>query len=330
MSNHTRFIRLSPASERSDGRNGRTVFGWAHATEPVKLVDHRGLFNHHQRRLHQILSEYPRPGVAVFAVHGRDGMAGHLWLEASERLRAGTIGRHSRVDLFLPGDGELSLRHLLVLVRRARIQVLDLATPAGFQAEQGGVLRGVDASGPFVLRAASYSLFLFPTGAPPPWDRHAADPWSTLPPRLVSSSERSPRRPSSGPRADPGQTAVGVREGPCEAGPLPALEPGETAAGLLLIENGGAQECVAVGSRALERGLILGRYARCTGDTGVTTNDVSRVHAVLIEQDGEVHLVDAGSSNGVSRDGGPVKCEAIAPARTYHLGSMRVSWEPAH
>jgi hypothetical protein len=160
-SQYTRFVRLRVDADRGEASNGRTHCVGTSQFARVVMVDHRSLFNHHQRRLHQVASEYSRPGVAVFALHHHNGIAGHLWLEATDRLRAGTIGRHSNVDLFLPDDEELSLRHLLVLVRQVgnslRLRIADLATPAGFQAEEGGVLRAVDANGVLVLRAASYS-----------------------------------------------------------------------------------------------------------------------------------------------------------------------------
>ena len=117
-SQHTRFVRLRADSDRGSVRNGETRCESTRAFPRVVLLDHRGLFNHHQRRLHQVLREYPKPGIAVFALHNQQGIAGHLWLEATEQLRAGTIGRHSAVDLFLSDDEALSLRHLLVLVRR--------------------------------------------------------------------------------------------------------------------------------------------------------------------------------------------------------------------
>ncbi|HVE83182.1 MAG TPA: FHA domain-containing protein [Myxococcales bacterium] len=333
-SQHTRFVRLRADVDRDSARNEGTRC--ASGPERVELVDHHAFFNRHQRRLGQIVREHARPGVAVFALHWRAGIAGHLWLSATEQLRAGIIGRHSSVDLFLGDDHELSLRHLLVVVKRAGsgglcIRVSDLVTPIGFQAEEGGLLRAVEASGTLVLRAAGYSLFFFPTGGPLPWNPGAADPWSTLPPRRLVADERLPRALRTQRWEHRSEdTSVRFREGPKGPGPEVVLRPDERVEGHLFISNGGREERLAIGARALERGVILGRYSRCTGDTTEVSDDVSRVHAVLLRCDGELHLIDAGSTNGTFRDDHEVKCERVEPGCRYRLGRMRVRWEPVH
>ncbi len=294
-------------------------------------TDHRALFNQHQRRMSQVLCEWPEPGEAVFALHPHRGIAGRLWLSATSELRAGTIGRHEAVDLHLPHDEELSLRHLLVLVRKSatstRVQVLDLATPSGFQAEQGGLLRSVDANGTLILRAASFSLVLVPTGAPVPWDRDAGDPWSTLPPRVLVADERAePNAPRRTLEHRVGETNVAFRDGPSEPGDAPLLAPDESVAGQLTLSISGTHETLVVGGRALDRGVILGRYARCAGDTAAFSDDVSRVHAVLVRVGGVVHLVDAGSTNGTWCGEREVKCEPATSGHQFQLGRMGLRW----
>ncbi|MHB8876046.1 MAG: FHA domain-containing protein, partial [Myxococcaceae bacterium] len=332
MSDVTRVVRLRADIDRGQARNGRTNYLDTCELPRVVLVDHHALFNHHQRRLHQLLRDYPKPGVAVFALHHQKGIAGHLWLEATEQLRAGTIGRHSKVDLHLPDDEELSLRHLLVLVRRTagalHLRIADLATPAGFQAEEGGVLRAVTANGTLVLRAASYSLFVLPTGEPPPWDPAAADPWLTLPQRAVVAEARVARSPLSR-RQRARETSVTFVAGPAEPGPGPMRDEGEAVEGMLVITNDDAEQRLSVGASALERGIILGRYSRCSGDTSMMTDAVSRVHAMLIAVEGDAYLVDAGSTNGVFAGKVEVKCAAVEAGCEFSLGGMTVRWEKA-
>ncbi len=325
-SEHTRYVRLRADADREGALNRETRFSSTGQFEKVVLVDHRSLFNQHQRRMHQVVREHTRPGVAIFALHPQHGHAGHLWLEASEQVRAGTIGRHSQTDLFLPLDPDLSLRHLLVLVQRVdgalKLRIADLATPGGFQVEKGGVLRAVDADGTVVLRAAGYSLFAFPTGGPPLWNRDVEDPWATLPAREVVASARTPQ-----PRRRRGkETTISLVAGPAE--PAPERVADEPVAGTLLISVGGIAQRLEVGPSALERGLILGRYSRCSGDTSSMTNNVSRVHAVLIDVGGVVHVVDAGSTNGVVVSKKDVKCAPIEVGVSYSLGDMRVRWVP--
>jgi hypothetical protein len=125
-------------------------------------------------------------------------------------------------------------------------------------------------------------------------------------------------------------TAVRFREGPSESGPEALLQPGERVEGHLLITHGASEERLAVGARALERGVILGRYSRCTGDTTEMSQDVSRVHAVLLQCDGELHLIDAGSTNGTFLGDREVKCGWVQSGCRYRLGRMRVRWEPTH
>jgi len=335
-SQQTRVVRLRADIDRDGAENEATNYADTREFARVVLVDHRSLFNHHQRRLHQILRGYSKPGVAVFALHHGKGLAGHLWLEATGQLRAGAIGRHGQVDLYLADDDELSLRHLLVLVRRSagalQVRVVDLATPSGFQAEEGGVLRAVTANGTLVLRAASYSLFVLPTGEPPPWDLDAADPWLTLPQRAVVAEARVPRSPPPI-RQRQRETSVSLVAGPVEPGPGLALETGEAVEGTLVIASDGAEQALDVGATALARGIILGRYARCASDASVATDGVSRVHAVLIAIDEQVHLIDAGSTNGISCRGADgeaeVKCAPVAAGCEYSLGGMTVRWEAA-
>ena len=330
----TRFVRLRADVDRRSGRNDETLCVGTRTHERVRLVDHRGLFNQHQRRLSQLLHDYPKPGIAVFGLHWSAGIAGHFWLAATERLRAGTIGRHSAVDLFLRDDDELSLRHLLVLVKARqdglRVRFADLATPGGFQAEEGGVLRGVDANGTVILRAATYSLFAFPTGVPVPWNVDVADPWSTLPARVLLTEPREQLLTRARPlELRPGDTSLAFCEGPFEPGPAPLLRVGEELEGHLILGSG-THERLAVGGRALERGIVVGRYARCSGDTAEMSDDVSRVHAVLLRFDGEDHLIDTGSTNGTWLGSEEIKCCVVEPGREYRLGRMHARWEPVH
>ena len=332
MSEITRFVRLRPDADRAFARNGATYCPKEFRPEQL-LQDDRSLFNHHQRRMAKVLREHTRLGVAVFALHPTLGLAGQLWLEGSESLRAATIGRHSQVDLFLPEVEELSLRHFLVLVRRRdvglRMQVLDLVTPHGFQAEGREVLRALETDGPVVFSAAGYTFVAVPTGAGTPWDSNATDPWSSLPRRVITTSTRSvrllPRARKTG--GDPHGTFVSVLDGPVEAEPEQLLPRGDVAVGRLTVSEGRRRTHLRVGEAALQRGVVLGRYERCAGHQAFENDLVSRVHAVLIEVDGVVHLVDAGSSNGTSLDGQAIACAPVLESGRYRLGPVGLSWK---
>jgi hypothetical protein len=110
------------------------------------------------------------------------------------------------------------------------------------------------------------------------------------------------------------------------------VAPGEVAQGTLVITNSGLEQRLLVGATALHRGMILGRYSRCSGNTSVMTNLVSRVHALVIAIGDQVHIIDAGSTNGVSivTRHEHIKCEPVDPNVTYSLGGMSVRWEPKY
>ncbi|OGQ22123.1 MAG: hypothetical protein A2138_22945 [Deltaproteobacteria bacterium RBG_16_71_12] len=59
---------------------------------------------------------------------------------------------------------------------------------------------------------------------------------------------------------------------------------------------------VAVGERALEEGVLLGRLDRCVG--GGVDARISRVHAWVVARDGGLLVADVGSTNGTAvKDG---------------------------
>ena len=190
----SRVVQLRADSDRSSAGNEGTRMGSIWTREVSASVDHARLFNRHQSRLHQLVRRYARPGLVVFAMHPEAGLAGHLWLEADESLRAGSIGRHSQADIYLPHDATLSLRHLMVLTSRRSettwFRVSDLSTPQGFKSETGEDVRGLEADGPLFFGAAGYSFLAVPTGVAPAWDKDASNPWTTLPRRSYVSEKR--------------------------------------------------------------------------------------------------------------------------------------------
>jgi hypothetical protein len=329
----SRVVRLFEGLERRQVPNHGTRF------EPVALdhrlsVEHALLFNAHQAALARRIRRYARPGVVTFALSEERGVCGELWLEAGEGVRSGSIGRHSAAELFLPWHEALSLRHLLVLVRKTpggpvHSRVVDLNTPLGFTAETGGRLGSVEADGPLVLSAAGYSLILFPTGGPLAWDPEASDPFATLPTRVHQAAEPSAR-------PDPRPVPRPITRVTPYAAPRPAAqegavlcEAGERALGVLVVCRADREEAIPVGARALERGVVLGRYGRCDVGRQSGRSGVSRVHAILLSCDGEPHLVDAGSTNGTYCGDQEIKCARLEPQRTYWLGDeLCLRWEP--
>ncbi|MBX7096848.1 MAG: FHA domain-containing protein [Myxococcaceae bacterium] len=279
------------------------------------------------------LARESRPGVMVFAVTGDLGLAGALWLEASEVLRGGCIGRHSCADLCLPYEETLSLRHLLVLTRRdgarTRVRVLDLRSEDGLFDERGERAGELETDGPLVVGAAGWWFFLFPTGEERPWRLDALKPWETLTPRVFSrhDSHASRLELQSCTRRD--VTLVGRAAGPVSIAQGSLVEGAELPAGTLQLSCGGGELSVSVGAHALERGVLLGRDTRCDGSSILGDQRISRVHALLVRSPtGRVVLFDLGSTNGTHSNGQerrmlPVDSQSVSLAEV-----ATVRWSP--
>lgn len=323
-------IERQPARHRPDDstRQARPH----HRGNPGRLFDllHQGM--------HEQLEAETRPGLLVFAASGDLGLVGSLWLEAGDAIRGGTIGRHEKADLSLPWDDTLSLRHVLVLVRkeerRTHVRVLDLRTENGLFDERGEPVTCLEADGPLVVGASGWWFFLFPTGVAVPWDANAVSPWATLPERAFTQRRWQPSVASRFSlkalwRSD--ATLVATSQGPVSIGSGELLEPGERSEGLLHLECGGVQLSVAVGKGALERGVLLGRDVRCDGASILEDRRISRVHAVLMrDHEGQLVLLDVGSTNGTwSGDEGRLLRRLRLGTSVTLAGAARLRWQPA-
>ena len=189
------------------------------------------------------------------------------------------------------------------MVRRlgsgVQFQAIDLETSNGLQLEQGQPVRLAESSGPLILRASEFIFFCVPTGQPVPWDRDARDPFASLRPREVS-------RQVSG--------HFEARE--AIAGRLSASTPF------------GARE-TAFGSSALQSGVLVGRADRC--DLVIPVNTVSRVHAVLLQLEDGLWIMDAGSTNGIWRLDEDLKIARVIEGDQFALGrEVVLAWHGAH
>lgn len=328
MNEGTRVVRLGQGVSRDEADNDCTRLPPSRARPPL---DVRAVFNSAHAHLAPIVSAERRPGFFIFALNSAGAQVGRVWLHATPELRAATIGRHGHADLHLPGSGDLSLRHCLVLVHlrdgRPRADVLDLDSELGLSDEAEHPVGAVESEGSFFLRLPGLLLFFAPSGAGLPWSPLAPDAFSTLPPRKVVQQPRTPGRCA---RPEPLEvTVVRVSDSPLHSRDL--KRSGEPALGNLVLESEGVSLSLPVGLSALERGVVLGRYERCVGYELLGSNgSVSRVHACLVLRGEQVVLVDAGSTNGLTRDLHAVRCEPIVPRARYLLHHDAFAlWEPA-
>lgn len=273
-------------------RNDATTCGTSpFAVHPASISD---AWAENRHAIANAIRAQPRPGLFVFSLHALFGVVGRLWLQATAEPRAGTLGRHECLDLGLPLDRALSLRHALFVVRNVngvtRTTVVDLASSSGMRLHSGEAADRFDVEGPFAVRLGEFLVLALPTGAGP------------CPDALQLATPTHVRH-------------RGERRGPL-AGRV-----------TLRTENNQASGNVTVAE--LARGVLVGRNERC--DLEIGHNTVSRVHAVPLDIDGEVIIVDAGSTNGMTRrDGRLVRCEPIRAEPVWLANVVSLSWTPLH
>ena len=268
------------------------------------------------------------PGLAIVAVDTVTGAAAGLVKLCAQvgRHVAVIVGRHDHCDLFLADHAQLALRQLAVILdpvaswsrgATSPYQLVDLRSADGFTDEHGRPLRAARCDGPAILRCAGYTLFVLPLGDPTDWPAAAADAWAAMPERVylderadpVDRARPAPAAPAA--RAFPHGSAAHApvgrassRQSRITAVPGPRhhsvrLVTEDDRVGTLELRGPGRTQSIHVGQRALRDGILLGRYHRCDG--GIPDDaSLSRVHALLIQLDHTLCVVDTASTNGTS------------------------------
>lgn len=267
------------------------------ATTVTRLGPHRAAalksapstFSRYGSELRSLLREYTRPGYAAVVVGDR-GIFSSAWNQAGPKPRIATIGRHSSCDLMVPGESELSLRHLLLLVREgpsgvARARVFDLAATNG-PADSPQMVHSVEVTEHSAIRVPGYWVFFFRTGP------EVAE----LTSEVASVDSATPVVPAT-------------------RGPSGSIR-SET-------------DEVVLSASELATGVLLGRYERCLKVESFGSASVSRVHALLVNDDADTLIVDAGSTNGVLVNGELVRARVLVDHDDVQLGSARLQWRSA-
>jgi len=198
----TRVIHLQEGQDRAVARNLRTA---VMVGKPQVVPGKRSALEvlaHVWRDVRAVITSLGAPGVAVVAVDTqRVRVAGSMCIAAKPGMvNAGIVGRHGQCDLFLEGDGALSLRHLVVVVDPmtawdgpaagpgwdVRYRLIDLRTSGGFRDEAGRQLEAATVEGPAFVFIGRYALFCFPTGAADAWPDDAKAAIAALPERSYS------------------------------------------------------------------------------------------------------------------------------------------------
>jgi FHA domain len=334
-------IALWAGQARGAVPNSATCYGIP--TQP-RITAPRGLrqlFLDAYSRFADLCREVDEPGLALLAVDEYTGApAGLVRLRARVgRHVAAIVGRHDACDLYLDKHTSLALRHLAIVLdpvsswqrneTAVRYRVLDLRTETGFSDEHGKTMHGLRADGPAILRCASHAIFVLPLGDATDWPAQAADAWDMLPDRVYFDEMQS--RPEGSHTAMPidrntRRSFIYRTHGPRETG-QGLVERGDSA-GTLEIIGETRYGALKIGANALRDGILLGRYARCDGAALLEDPAMSRVHALLVQIDDALLIVDTASRNGTFLPGqDPARVIAVTGDSEINLGKhTRIRW----
>lgn len=366
----SRVIHLKEGQDRAGARNLRTAVmvgaGGVHAR--AGSLGALEVLARVWRDVRAVICGLGAPGVAVVAVDTHKvRVAGSMCIAAKPgHVNAGIVGRHGSCDLFLDGDGALSLRHLVVLVDpmsawdepgaggpgswEVRYRLIDLRTSSGFRDEGGRQLEAATVEGPAFVYVGRYALFCFPTGDADAWPDDAPSAIRAMPDRLYTDErDAEPDRWRRGRHArdawaegssvvDPGDpksrsTIVTSITGPARA-QVGALGEDDDLLGTLEVQSRLGHDAVRVGSGGAARGILLGRYSRCdtAGATSLSLEKISRVHLLVVRIGDDLWAVDTASTNGIAFGGSEVRVHRMQPGEELSLadGAGTVMWRPVH
>ncbi len=275
--------------------------------------------------------EHPRDRVFVAVVDSDGRKTRHEVMRPGDSL---VFGRHEEAGLH-HDSADISLRHLAIAVAPASsaeeplVRVWDLATGKPFQTEDGMPTRAITADGPVFATIGSVFIVIIPLGCLParlPVGTLAL--WQSLPERDVISrvAEGSviERLPTPKVRTSRGSTTRVTRVGPASG---PEDCPPEMVAAELRLTTESGSRLFRVSMEALERGILIGRYARCMS---ICEEDdrLSRVHLLISLVGRDIVAIDTASTNGSVAHNAPFECTVLADEDVMVLAEvMIVQWK---
>jgi hypothetical protein len=282
-------------------------------------------------RLCRLAAATRRPAVlvAVVSAYGREVRT--ALIEPGHSL---ILGRHTRCGLLLPTE-TLSLRHLAAHARLEAagadpvLHLWDLNTDQPFLTEDGQPSEAVISRGMLYAAVGEYALVFMPTRgrSEPPWPARAEDAWWELPPRqFIDRSTPLPEQllPYSVRIEEQRRTSDITREKPLQM--LYTSERSGPAWGALTLELGKFTAEFRLSLESLERGVLLGRYARCAIPLSPLTS-LSRVHLMLVRVGQDILAVDTASTCGTRRGWRKIETIALRDSDTLLLPRhLKVHW----
>jgi hypothetical protein len=291
--------------------------------------------SHYQEIRERCAALSGQDGLAIVAIDA-EGVAASAFLPRRPNgVEVAVVGRHHMADLWL-GAASVALRHLLILTRaghaaeRTRYRVLDLRTDAGMTDERGQALRSFEADGPVFFQVDRTTFLTLPTAVRFEWPDDPLEAWNAFPARTYDGAPFLHQRMASS-DDDDDPTNVEIESGVVHV--TRALTTGAPV-GSVEIQNGQGRLSLLVDRAALRAGVLIGRYDRCdSGGVNLLALDrCSRVHALLLEVNGAVHVIDTASTHGVFVQGRAVRVHRINAGEEvvlgHHLAWLR--WHSVH
>lgn len=352
----TRICSIRSEFEPNQRSNGAFIRRFP--IEPaVSIYD---VFVHRYAELRSAYGETEEFSYLCFVVNGRT----RSFQSKAIRLEPGVfrdlvIGRHTRCDLILREDEAVSLRHALVrlYLRPSDLvpvfKVLDLMTPTALCTVDGQRTTGLIGAGHCMLTMGDYHVYLIynnddalPTDADQAWE--AFQP--AQPPQLKENAFRTFDDLVTPDQVKPrlkrvmnslenlsghtfsGNTAVFRIMGPQV---VEDHSPGPSGTRAFLLVKSLEADLdlrIAVKETQLQRGILIGRYGRCEigGDGLDLPKSVSRVHLILIEDEGVCWAIDAASTHGSSVASVPFSNRRMEGTTKIAVGDdTTVTWVPA-
>jgi hypothetical protein len=222
-------------------------------------------------------------------------------------------------------------------LREARVRVIDLQSGVPLVDEAGRTLAAVTADAPLFLHSQDVTLVALRTPEPGGWPEDPEQAYRTLPERVfvddrphLVHTPRGPQLAHLGPAQGPAVTNVRSMIGPLSlTDQLCGRD--ATPVGVLSVRTPTSELNHQLDARALDRGVLIGRYERCHLGLGGDLGGLSRVHLLLVRDGDQVLAIDTASTNGTHYDGHPIRAVAL-PARAELLLSSDVAmtWTRAH
>ena len=250
------------------------------------------------------------PGVHVFRVRGQEVSVRFLPASRGEYM---VIGRHEGCDLRLRGDSTVSLRHLLARAIQLAdgtqaLRLIDLGTQRPFQLPDGTMHRALVATGPFVIGLGDYAIGGIPADAGA--YRTHGRPYRAS--AIVEASDRLPNS-SSPPTSGLRRSRITLMPGSRFVTHVPAWR--DQVYARLTLARGPHITSTVVGESTLEHGVLIGRAPRCIGQgfSDVLTNNISRVHLMILRDPHGVVALDLCSTQGTFSRAGRVRAVPLRP-----------------